>query len=167
MSLGTLNPNGLYILLFIRDDPPEPDNFHWALYIHHGAQQGGTKYHITNISQGQAWIPAHEDTHAVMKEFLLVGLFRIADVPTGQNGRVDRIIRCFDDTLNTPEMTCRVWILMVLTVLQRPVDGRRILECDDLLALEREVKDWGNENSMGAANNEQPRPIAYSSLCRV
>ena len=134
MALNTLKPNGLYILLFIRHDSPETTNFHWAFYLHKGAQ-GGTKYHITNISQGQGWVPAHGDTRAVMKEFFLVGLSRIADVPTGRYGFLDRIMTYFDDKLNTPEMTYRAWILVILTMLQHPVDGQRVLECDDLLAL--------------------------------
>ncbi|KAJ5923625.1 hypothetical protein N7454_008870 [Penicillium verhagenii] len=165
MSLGTLSPNGLYILLYIRHHPPVPNNFHWAFYFHISPQQGGTKYHVKDIGQG--WIPDHGVNHAVMKEFLLVGLFQIAHVPTGQEEYLDRIMRTFDGRLNVPETTCRIWILWVLALLQGTVDGRRLLECDDVQALEEEIKDWGNENAMGAANNEQPRPVGRSSLCRL
>ncbi|UDD60070.1 hypothetical protein AFCA_007499 [Aspergillus flavus] len=71
----SLTPNSFYIALYIRTDPPIPDNFHWALYLHH--HETGTKYHITNESTG--WIAAHAPESAILNSFLLVGLIRIAD----------------------------------------------------------------------------------------
>ncbi|KAJ5643264.1 uncharacterized protein N7484_005771, partial [Penicillium longicatenatum] len=44
----------------------------------------------------------HGDTRTVMKEFLMVELFRIADVPSGQEGPVDGNMRSFHGSLNTP-----------------------------------------------------------------
>ncbi|QVM13744.1 hypothetical protein D8B26_008351 [Coccidioides posadasii str. Silveira] len=116
MSLSDLKVNGLYIILFIRHDPPVQDNFHWGLYLHRHSQTGGTKYHIKQ--QGAGWITDHGPTAGVFKSFLL-----------------------------------------------KPVNGQIILKCDNLAALETEVKTWGNANAMGAAVNEQPRPIGASALC--
>ncbi|KAJ5645346.1 hypothetical protein N7507_011357 [Penicillium longicatenatum] len=70
-----------------------------------------------------------------MKEFLMVELFRIADVPSGQEGPVDGNMRSFHGT----------WWLT----------GWRPLE----------TKVWGNENALEAANNEQPKLVTESSLC--
>ncbi|GIK04001.1 hypothetical protein Aspvir_008076 [Aspergillus viridinutans] len=163
MSLSDLKVNGLYIILFIRNSPPIPNDFHWALYFHRHPDSGGTKYHVKQ--QGSGWIPDHGHTAGVLKSFLLVGLFRIADVPAGWEGHLDRTITTYDSQLNTLAITCRVWLLRVLALLQKPIDGKVILKCDSLVALENEVKNWGNANAMGAHNNDQPRPIAASSLC--
>ncbi|EFW17721.1 conserved hypothetical protein [Coccidioides posadasii str. Silveira] len=143
--------------------PPVQNNFHWGLYFHRHPDTGGTKYHIKQ--QGSGWIADHGPTAGVFKSFLLVGLFRIADVPAGWEGHLDHTIRTYDSQLNTPGVTCRVWVLWVLALLQKPINGQIILKCDNLAALENEVKSWGNANAMGAANNVQPRPVAASTLC--
>lgn len=163
MSLADLKVNGLYIILFIRNDPPVPNDFHWGLYFHRHRRTGGTKYHVKQ--QGSGWITDHGPTAGVFKSFLLVGLFRIADVPAGWEGHLDQTLRTYDSQLNTPGMTCRVWLLRVLALLQKPIDGKIILKCGDLVALETEVKNWGNANAMSARDNDQPRPVAASSLC--
>lgn len=163
MSLETLTENSLCILLYIRHDPPEPNNFHWAFYFHGDSQRGGTKYHVKDIGEG--WIPDHGVVRAVSKEFLLVGLFKIADVPAGQEEYLDQAMRSFDDRLNIPETTCKVWLLWIANILQRPNDGQRILKTDDSDALEREIKEWGNTHAMSAARNEQPRPVGASLIC--
>lgn len=103
-----------------------------------------------------------------MKSFLLVGAFRIADVPDGSEEHVDRTLRTYDDRLNTviPGITCRVWLLRVLEHLRGDgSDGRRVLRCEDVDALEREVMRWGNENASSADLNVQPRPVADSVSC--
>ena len=87
MSLADLKAGGLYVILFIRGDPPEKDTFHWGLYLHKNVANGGTKFHIKN--QGSGWIADHGPTSGVFKSFLLVGLFRIAEAPTGWEGYVD------------------------------------------------------------------------------
>ncbi|KAJ5971789.1 uncharacterized protein N7479_001707 [Penicillium vulpinum] len=163
MSLAELKVNGLYILLFIRKHPPVQNDFHWGLYFHRHPDTGGTKYHITQ--QGSGWIPGHGPTAGVFKSFLLVGLMRIADVPAGYESHLDRTIRTYDIQLNVPGITCRVWLLWVLALLQKSINGQVILKCSNLGSLETEVKNWGNANAMSAANNVQPRPLATSSLC--
>lgn len=163
MSQSNLRVNALYILLFIRSHPPAPNDFHWALYFHRHPDTGGTKYHIKQ--QGSGWIPEHEPTAGVLKSFLLVGMFRIAQVPAGLEGHLDRTMRTYDSQLNIPGITCRVWVFWVLALLQKPINGQVILKCNNLGALETDVKNWGNIHAMGAADNVQPRPVATSSLC--
>lgn len=164
MSSSRLEPGGLYILLFIRQDPPIKDNFHWALYLHEDDLSGGTKYHVKE--QGSGWITDHGRTTGVLKEFLLAGLFLIARVPRELEGHVDEQLRTYDTSINTdiPGIKCRVWLLWVLKLLQKPADnGCPILKCDDLDALEAEVKEWGNAHAASAAGNVQPRPVDTSS----
>ncbi|KMU78445.1 hypothetical protein CISG_07449 [Coccidioides immitis RMSCC 3703] len=115
MSLSNLKVNGLYIILFIRNHPPVQNNFHWGLYFHRHPDTGGRKYHIKQ--QGSGWIADHGPTAGVFKSFLLVGLFRIADVPAGWEGHLDHTIRTYDSQLNTPGVMCRVWVLWVLALL--------------------------------------------------
>ncbi|RAH80679.1 hypothetical protein BO86DRAFT_121756 [Aspergillus japonicus CBS 114.51] len=163
MSSSDLKVNGLYILLFIRSHPPVSNNFHWGLYFHRNPDTGGTKYHIKQ--QGSGWIAAHGPTAGVFKSFLLVGLFRIADIPAGLESHLDKTMKAYDNRLNSPGITCRVWVLWVLALLQKPISGKVILRCDNLHSLEAEAKDWGNANAAGAARNDQPRPLATSTLC--
>lgn len=163
MPLSSLKVNGLYIILFIRNQPPVQNDFHWGLYFHRDSDTGGTKYHVRQ--QGSGWMPDHGPTAGVFKSFLLVGLFRIADIPAGWEGHLDQTIRSYDSQLNTPGISCSAWIFWVLALLQKSINGQVILKCDNLATLEAEVKTWGNANAMSAAYNVQPRPVAASALC--
>ena len=166
MSLETLQLNGLYVLLFIRDQPPLQNDFHWGLYIHQHPKFGGNKYHIKQFGDG--WITDHGTTSGVFKSFLLVGLFQIAKVPSGWEGLADDMIRTYDQQLNDlVGITCRTWVLRVLAALQKPANGHSILQCNDLNALEQEIFAFGNANATSAANNVQPRPVGASSLCSL
>lgn len=168
----SLTPNTLYIALYVRTDPPVPDNFHWALYFHHDATRGGTKYHITNEGGQSAWVASHGPESNILKTFLLVGLLRIVDVPPGAVDAVDQLIRRYDAQLNDLGVTCRTWLFRVLQLLQRqepsPVDAvedGKVLDAKvDLETLEREVKDWGNRYAAEACRNVQPRPVGDVSL---
>lgn len=165
MSAVQLKPNNIYIALYIRQDPPIPNDFHWALYLHlnPATSSGGRKFHIRN--QGQGWIVEHCSTAGIMKEFLLVGLIRIANIPFGSEAEVDKLLRSCDNRIDLPETTCRVWLFWVLRELQKPLnDGTIVLKCVDLNFLEKEILQWGNENANSASQNVQPRPVAESSV---
>lgn len=183
MSFPRLQENSIYILVYVRNDPHVPDNFHWTFYHHRNPLTGGVKYHIRN--EGDGWMPGHGPIVAISKEFLLVGLMRVADVPAGvDHAAVDGIMKTFDDELNTPGQTCRVWLLRVLELLRRPVLGSSscstagagsaagaavpTLRCDDVAALEAEVMAWGNQHAQSAIDNVQPRPVSASKAagCR-
>ena len=151
MSLDLLEPNGLYVLLFIRDHPPKVNDFHWGLYLHSNSDTGGMKYHIRN--SGGGWLPDYAIAGGVLKSFLLVGLFQIARIPAGAMNDVDIIFKTYDQQLNQlPGLTCRTWVFDVL-------------KCTDIVALEQEIMAWGNSNAFGASRNKQPRPVSASKLC--
>lgn len=178
-----LTPNSIYILLYLRTSPPEPDNYHWALYHHLDTTQGGVKHHIKN--EGSGWIPEHTHTANIMKEVLLVGAFRIAVLPSrpgdseqGVLASFEECVRAFDGGLNEGVggvvFTCRVWVLEVLGLLNKGVSfvhgeedggGKGILKGGGLAALEREVMDWGNGLAAEADRNVQPRAVGESGLC--
>ena len=156
-----LTIGGVYILLFVRDQPPQPNNFHWGLYVH-TEPKGGYKYHIKGMGRG--WIADHGPTNGVFKSFLLVGLFHIAtiDIDRRSLGQLDGLMRTYDNQLNTPGITCRVWVLWVLQQLQ----NNGLLKCNDLQALESEVFNFGNKYAVDAADGKQPRPIKVSKICK-
>jgi hypothetical protein len=157
MSLSSLQPNGLYIALYLRSDPHIPHNFHWAFYLHLHPITGGVKYHIRN--QGDGWMADHGATAGILKEFLLVGLMQVAHVPAASLD-IDDIMKAFDHDLNAPGQTCRVRLFRVLQLLLRTAVPRVVLLCDDdVEALEKQVKAWGNGHAQGAIGNIQPRPV--------
>ncbi|CDM28180.1 hypothetical protein DTO013E5_3908 [Penicillium roqueforti] len=159
-SLAGLPPNTLHIILYIRSDPPLPNDFHWAFYLHKGTATtpGGTKYHARGIGAG--WIPGHEATASIFAENFLCVVIQIARIPPETHARVDEIMRSYDGCLNAiPGITCRVWILTVLRVL---VD-EGFVRCD-IGELERECFGFGNENSLTASANLQPRPVFKSRV---
>jgi len=160
MSLPELKVDGLYIILFVRSPEYDPDNFHWVLYLHQGPVKGGMKYHIKG--EGDGWVTDHAVTAGVFKSFLLVGLLHIANVPKGWEDRANSIITEDDNRLNSiPGNTCRVWLLSALERLR----DAGVLHCSNLVALEREVKDWGNSHQISAIDAQTPRPCGVSNLC--
>ncbi|RDW86892.1 uncharacterized protein DSM5745_03534 [Aspergillus mulundensis] len=142
-----LLPNNVYIALFVRADPPIPNDFHWALYLPEYASKG-TKYHIVN--EGVGWIAAHasETPAGILKSFLLVGLIRVAAINSQEHlaAKADALLRSHDNRLNDKEgTTCRTWLLEI---------------CEgDMEKLEAVVKDWGNRFADAAVKNVQPRPV--------
>nr|KMM72953.1 hypothetical protein CPAG_09243 [Coccidioides posadasii RMSCC 3488] len=58
-ALARLPLNTLFIVLYIRSDPPQSNDFHWGYYFHTSAQ-GGLKYHMRNLGGG--WFPDHGPT---------------------------------------------------------------------------------------------------------
>lgn len=160
MSFDDLTNNALYIILFIRGGSISPDDFHWSFYYHKNRNEGGSKYHITG-GEGR-WMTDHGVTRGVFKSFLLVGLIQIADVPNSMEDKTKALITQEDNNLNSiPGNTCRTWVLRALERLK----DAEILHCSDVLALEQEVKDWGNSEQQAAIDNVQPRVIVKSKLC--
>ncbi|KAJ9489010.1 hypothetical protein VN97_g4276 [Penicillium thymicola] len=159
-SLIGLPPNTLHISLYIRSDPPLPNDFHWAFYLHKGTSStpGGTKYHARGIGGG--WIAGHEATAGIFIENFLCVIIQIATIPLSAHDRVDEIMRSYDESLNSiPGIMCRVWIL---TVLRKLVD-EGFVHCD-IGVLEKDCLEVGNEHSATASANEQPRPVVKSGV---
>ncbi|RAL01567.1 uncharacterized protein BO80DRAFT_424771 [Aspergillus ibericus CBS 121593] len=159
-ALKRLPLNTLYIVLWIRSDPPRLNDFHWGYYFHK-LSSGGTKYHMTNLGGG--WIPDHGLTGGVFKSNFLCVLVEIATIPPAQHDQVDQIMRFHDGDINSiPGVTCRVW---VLTILQKLIQNGLVL-CNDIKALEQECMGFGNQYQGAAAQNDQPRPVVKSRLCQ-
>ena len=149
-ALEALPLNKLYIGLWIRDDPPQPNNFHWGFY-YHTHKKGGTKYHITNIGRG--WIGGHGPTSGVFKSLFLCVLIEIGSIPAEKEVELDRIMRSEDDSLNSiVGVSCRVWIFAILPHLIET----GLLRCDDLDSLQQECFGFGNAHMMSAKENDQP-----------
>ncbi|KAJ9400228.1 hypothetical protein DTO282F9_2998 [Paecilomyces variotii] len=158
-ALAQLPVDTLYIILYIRSDPPQPNDFHWGYYFH-TSPRGGVKHHIRNLGGG--WIPDHVSTHGVFKSNFLCALVRIATVPKANHSRLDQIMKSRDGDVNAiPGVTCRVW---VMTILQTLIQNG-IIRCSNVDALQQECMEFGNEYSAGAAKNDQPRPVVESRLC--
>jgi hypothetical protein len=67
-ALASLPQRHLYIVLWIRRDPPITNDFHWEFYYHKNAS-GGTKYHMRNVGGG--WLPDLGPTGGVFKSNFL------------------------------------------------------------------------------------------------
>ncbi|KAF2801871.1 uncharacterized protein BDZ99DRAFT_492414 [Mytilinidion resinicola] len=162
MSLDTLEPGGLYVVLFIQNVPPPKDDFHWGLYLHKYKNIGGTKYHIWDPDRDWVWVADHGMTTGLFKSHALVGLFQIARVSPEWECEVDRAARSFDDSLNQrPGIGCDVWLFWT----PAPGNGTVVLKCKDLEALKAEILDFANQNAQAAAKAVRPRPIIMSRLC--
>ncbi|KAK2810171.1 hypothetical protein FQN50_003141 [Emmonsiellopsis sp. PD_5] len=158
-ALSRLALNTLYIVLYIRFDPPRQNDFHWGFYFHTHST-GGSKYHIRNLGNG--WIPDHGPSGGVFKSNFLCVLIQIALVPEAKKPQLDQIMRSLDSNINAiPGVSCRVWLF---TVLQGLVQ-HGIVRCTDLAALQQECMGIGNQYMADAAVNRQPRPVVRSTLC--
>ncbi|CAG7957913.1 unnamed protein product [Penicillium salamii] len=158
-ALARLPLNALFIVLWIRSDPPRQDDFHWGYYFHTSAM-GGTKYHVKNLGRG--WIPDHGPTGGVFKSNFLCALVQVAIVPGTVCGQLDQIMRSHDSDVNSiPGVTCRVWLMKILEKLIQ----QGIFRCSNVDALLQECMTIGNQYSASAAINQQPRPVVRSRLC--
>ncbi|KAE8404950.1 hypothetical protein BDV37DRAFT_100279 [Aspergillus pseudonomiae] len=159
-ALAQLPLNTLYIVLYIRSDPPRANDFHWGYYFHQ-TTSGGSKYHMRNLGGG--WIPDHGPTSGVFKSNFLCVLIQIANVPEPKHAILDQTMRSRDDDVNQiPGVTCRIWLM---TILQRLIE-EGLVRCDDHQKLQDECMMFGNQYSATAASNSQPRPVVRSKLCK-
>ena len=103
-------------------------------------------------------------TRGIFKTFALVGLFQVAVVPERLWRHTKTQMGTYDTQLNSiPDFNFRTWVLMVLELLQNPVNGHVIVAIIDLNELGNEIIEWANSNARGAQSNDQPRPIGRSS----
>ena len=147
----------LFIVLYLRSDPPVPNDLHWALYLH-ADNPGGYQYHVRGTNG--IWEPAHEFTHNIMSGHDLCVLIEIATIRQDEvtYGRVDQILKSYDDTLNMVSgLNCRTWLLRVLHMLV----GAGIVHLN-IEELEKECYDFGNGFSVAASCGVQPRPVVKS-----
>lgn len=158
-ALCGLTPQSLYIALWVRDDPPPPDNFHWAFYYHEGSK-GGTIYQVKGLGDG--WIADHGIRSCIFKSLFLCGLVQIGKIPATKGQELDYKIRSRDSALNEiPNVTCKVWLFEVFLGLVQ----QGLVRCENSEALKNECLAFGNKFRFEASNNVQPRPVALASTC--
>ncbi|DAA77655.1 TPA_exp: Uncharacterized protein A8136_6201 [Trichophyton benhamiae CBS 112371] len=158
-ALSRLPLDSLYIVLWIRADPPVSNDFHWGYYFH-TAKLKGHKYHMKNMGHG--WIADHGPTNGVFKSNFLCVLIQIASIPPEKKSLVDQIMRSRDGDVNSiPGMSCRVWVLTIAEKLSE----NGLVRYTSRDALEQECFRVGNQYSAAAAENTQPRPVVRSEVC--
>ncbi|EMD31211.1 hypothetical protein CERSUDRAFT_163292 [Gelatoporia subvermispora B] len=147
-----LELGGLYIALYAR---ATPNDYHWAIY-HHWSENRGMKFHIRNLGQG--WIAEHGPTRDIMKQFLLMGLMKIAVVTYEHSQSLQDIITAVP--YNSPNVTCRTWVLDAL----RHTISSGIVPEFSLEQVEIDAKAFGSSQFDDTARNVQPRPTTTSSV---
>ncbi|KMU85036.1 hypothetical protein CIHG_02819 [Coccidioides immitis H538.4] len=106
-ALARLPLNTLFIVLYIRSDPPQSNDFHWGYYFHTSAQ-GGLKYHMRNLGGG--WIPDHGPTGGVFQVQFPVRPYPDRKRPTRKarfsraDYEISRWRRQFNSRYNLPSM---------------------------------------------------------------
>lgn len=150
----------LYIVMWIRDDPPQPNDFHWGYYHHKSPYTGGTKYHFKNLGSG--WMADHGPTGGVFKSKFLCVLVQIAEIPANKENILSQVMRTYDTSWSSiPGMSFRVWLFRIMALLIQ----HGLVRCDNIPALEQECKDIGNQHRGDAAGNRQPRPVRVARTC--
>jgi hypothetical protein len=131
---ATLPHNTLHIALWIRNDPPPENDYHWAFYFHQeknnnntpgggGEGGGGMQYQVNSVGSSSSsgyYLPDHQPARAIVKSNFLCVLIQIsAGIPEERIQDLDRIMRTYDQSLNSviPGVTCRVWMFRVLPLL--------------------------------------------------
>lgn len=157
---------GLYVVtnvaLSLMQDEAAPDQWHWALYHHLHATQGGYKMHITG--RPGRWMFEDERTSSIMKTSVLIGAMRIGYCPVDENDRIVAIARSISPT-DAPEgfdkLTCRTWALSIIRLFCKA----GYVQCASLTRLEEEVKAWAAVHTQTAFEGHMPRPVQDSSTC--
>ncbi|KAH8926401.1 hypothetical protein BT69DRAFT_1239107 [Atractiella rhizophila] len=162
--MAELPTNGIFIALFLRTDPPQPDDFHWALIISTTDAQARAinyKFHISG-SNGR-WMPDHQRTANFLNSFLLAGCLHIGTFRITDKDILERLITADDQLVNSflPPYNC---VQYILNAISRVAAGG-YLQLASIEALKQEALQFGNTNSSSAIRNEQPRPIGVSATC--
>ncbi len=158
-ALSQLHPHSLYIALWLRNDPPPLDDFHWAFY-HHKGPAGGTIYQVKELGEG--WITDHGVSGCIFKSLFLCCLVQIGSIAAASEQTLDLTIRSYDNKLNEiPNVTCKVWLFKSLLQLLR----HALIHCHDPKLLETECLAFGNKFRLDASGNVQPRPVVVATSC--
>lgn len=157
-SPSPFQENSLYIGLYVRDT--EPGTYHWSLYLHH-VGSSGKKYHIRNIGSG--WMSEFEIIKGALKEMLLIGYLRIANIsPDSDAQRQTEADRLIESTRYDGEgVTCRTWLL---DAVQKMRDAG-IVRCRSIEALEEEAKAFGATHFSGAGLKTSSPAVVDSKVC--
>ena len=137
-------------LLFGETTPLVPDNFHWGIYIVPPSQphvRGVSSLdHIRNKSSG--WMADHNLIADVLNSSLLFSFIHIAYIPSRLESTWTEVSE--NTTINS--ITLRLPAELGFSVsCKSPLTAQWFLNAINLQALEREIKDWGNNNTQSAA----------------
>ena len=158
-AVSPLRLNTLYIVLYVKDDPPRQNTFSWKFYFH-THPTGGQKCHVRDMGNG--WIADHGSTTDLFKSALLCSCIQIAAAPKSKDPLLDQAMRSHDLNLNSiPDMSDEVWAFAILRDLIR----HEVVQCTDLAGLKEECLGFGNQHMAGAAADIQPRPVVRSTIC--
>ncbi|KAI0368766.1 hypothetical protein BV20DRAFT_1021990 [Pilatotrama ljubarskyi] len=99
-----------------------------------------------------------------MKSFLLVGLVRIGHCDPAEMDLV-RVapVTLFQSPTCGRTVTCRTWMLHIVRLLND--DPTHYVQCPDILALEKEVIEWGLSQWDATSRDQQPPPMIDSKVC--
>lgn len=140
----------VYIVLHLRSTDPDDNTFHWGLYHHYQPTEDdalGYKYHVQNI--GDNWMTDHSATSGILKSMALVVVVRIIRNILTANyvSQFQQLVRADHTNVNIiPSMPCRIWLFRALQRLQHA----GLLRCNDLNALEQEVRKIGRDERLSA-----------------
>lgn len=124
------------------------------------------KYDVENING--AWMTGHTRTGNIFKNGFLCVLIQIYALGNGdaEKSTVDLGIRSLDDKVNEiPDVTCRVWLLVILDKMVKEGILRFGEDPQDMNVLEKECLEIGNGFMDEAVANKQPRPLVVSKFC--
>ena len=105
---------------------------------------------------------AHGDTKAIMREFLLVGLVRVATIAEAQRGLARRLITAENGRLNETEgLTCKTWARDTCERLR----GEGLMVFESWEGVEAGCVALGEGWKEECERNEQPRPVGELGGC--
>lgn len=164
---------GVHVLLSYSGDVDAKENeFVWELFLHKGAGKG-VKYSIIGDSD-RGWHARHVETDIAFRASdSPIVFWHVATIPNfnlAASREFDMTVKTHDGDLNDPKKgvkSSRVWMVRVLGSLQKgKINGRRILDCEDVLALRQEIEAFGTcDDVCRTALRNAGVPLGKSSLC--
>ena len=118
------NKDRLYIALYARGVPEEPDTYHWALMVCPKANPRrstrGVRYHVKNTIQlsgsGRPWVFEQKQLSAFTTQLLLA---RVLIAKVQNSAAVLRTVQTVPLVQNDRNWTCRIWVREALAQLNR------------------------------------------------
>ncbi|PGH34185.1 hypothetical protein GX50_02959 [[Emmonsia] crescens] len=127
----------LYVALYLRSGRAPPDSYHWALLVGPKKEDSpldAMQYHVKNTIQpgvdGQPWMFEESRLDESSTRFRL--LVRVLIAKIADPVKLPSSLRNVALIQNTPDWTCRVWVMEALSQL----------ELDGVLSPGRQISGW-------------------------
>ncbi|KAL1941142.1 hypothetical protein VTO73DRAFT_7354 [Trametes versicolor] len=150
------------VIMSPTQDDVASDQWHWGLYHHLHATQGGYKMHITG--RPGRWMFEDGRTNSIMRSSVLIGAMRIGYCPIDKNDRIVAIAKSIPPT-GPPEgfdkLTCWTWVLSIIRLFCQA----GYVRCASQTRLAEEFRAWAAEHTQTAFEGHRPRPVQDSSTC--